>query len=114
MKKISQKDLLILDEADWHLFDERIDLPKTYGILAMSATQAGIKGGNEERLLSNLKFQIIDSEIVGSIDWETPLEVLDLERFLDLERSRRARLIWCEDRDVQQFKKEAESWSYAV
>ena len=80
----------------------------------MSATQAGNKGGNEERLLQNLKFQIFDSEIMGSVDPSEKPKAVNLERFLDLERSRRARLIWCEDRDVQQFKKEAESWSYTV
>ena len=64
MMNMKKTDLLILDEADWHLLDERSDLPKEcYGVLAMSATTVGNKGGNEERLLECLKFKDCDSKI---------------------------------------------------
>ena len=39
---MTKDDLLILDEADWHLLDKIIDLPKScYGIIAMTATEVG-------------------------------------------------------------------------
>ena len=50
--KMTKKDLLILDEADWHLLDEIQDIPnKSYGVLAMTATDVGHLGGNEEQRL---------------------------------------------------------------
>ena len=39
---MTKDDLLILDEADWHLLDQISDLPRTsYGIIAMTATEVG-------------------------------------------------------------------------
>ena len=53
VKNMTTKDLLILDEADNLLLDQLIDLPaKSYGVLAMTATDVGHRGGNEERLLN--------------------------------------------------------------
>ena len=49
--KMTKKDLLILDEADKHLLDELIDIPTCYGVLGMTATDVGIKDGNEMRRL---------------------------------------------------------------
>lgn len=49
--KMTKKDLLILDEADKHLLDKLIDIPACYGVLGMTATDAGIYGGNESRRL---------------------------------------------------------------
>ena len=49
--KLTKRDLLILDEADKHLLDELIDIPTCYGVLGMTATDAGIYGGSEERRL---------------------------------------------------------------
>ena len=51
MGKMTKKDLLILDEADKHLLDDLIDIPTCYGVLGMTATDAGIYGGNESRRL---------------------------------------------------------------
>ena len=45
---MTKADLLILDEADWHLLDKICDLPKeSYGVLAMTATEVGSQNGNE-------------------------------------------------------------------
>ena len=42
VKEMTKDDLLILDEADWHLLDKISDLPKSsYGIIAMTATEVG-------------------------------------------------------------------------
>jgi len=46
-----QKDeLLVLDEADWHLLDECKDLPvNSFGVIGMTATEVGRKDGHEEK-----------------------------------------------------------------
>ena len=39
---MTKDDLLILDEADWHLLDQICDLPmNSYGVIAMTATEVG-------------------------------------------------------------------------
>ena len=51
MRESTKKVLLILDEADKHLLDDLIDIPTCYGVLGMTATDAGIYGGSESRRL---------------------------------------------------------------
>ena len=52
VERLTKADLLILDEADYHLLDELKDLPlKTYGVIGMTATDVGKTGGNEEKRL---------------------------------------------------------------
>lgn len=49
---MTKKDLLILDEADWHILDQTCDIPQNiYGVLAMSATDMGKQDGNEQARL---------------------------------------------------------------
>ena len=44
--------MLVLDEGDWHLLDMLSDMPtKSYGIIAMTATDVGSDKGNEKRRL---------------------------------------------------------------
>ena len=52
IQQMTSKDLLVLDEGDWHLLDELRDLPKkSYGVIAMTATDVGSDKGNEKRRL---------------------------------------------------------------
>ena len=102
---MGKDDLLILDEADWHLLDKLSDLPKKcYGVLAMTATDVGNLQGNEKKLLDMLKIQTFDSKIKGSFDASKPLVEIDDESFMDMERSHRARLIWCTEEQKEHFK----------
>ena len=49
LEQMKKSDLLILDECDWHAFDDLCDLPRSiFGVFAMSATDVGVKEGNEE------------------------------------------------------------------
>ena len=50
-EQIGQQDLLILDEADYHLFDDfcfcNASLPKCKGIIGLTATSYQVQGGVE-------------------------------------------------------------------
>ena len=56
---MTKDDLLILDEGDWHLLDQRCDLPKEkYGVFALTATDVGSRDGVEQRRLDHLRFKV--------------------------------------------------------
>ena len=105
----------MLDEGDWHILDMLSDMPtKSYGIIAMTATDVGSERGNEKRRLNQLKFIVHDSKITPSFDADMPLDNLDVEDFLDRLRSNRARLIWCMDSQVQELHVRAVKMDYTV
>ena len=47
--KVKKDDVLILDEADWHLLDSCSKLPNCKKTYALSATTIGKEGGTEAR-----------------------------------------------------------------
>ena len=61
-------DLLILDEADWHLFDDLCILPACRGVIGMSATSVTIGGGNESMYLAKMMFEVMQSGIACTIN----------------------------------------------
>ena len=66
---MTKDDLLILDEADWHLLDQISDLPRSsYGIIAMTATEVGNQHGVEKQRLDTLRITTHDSMIASNID----------------------------------------------
>ena len=67
--QMTKNDLLILDEADWHLLDELKDLPKeSYGVIGMTATDLSKAGGQEEKRLQQLRMPVFNSKIASNID----------------------------------------------
>ena len=114
-QKMLRTDLLILDEADWHLFDKLSNLPAAcYGILAMTATDVTKKGGNEQSLLEKLKFEVCDSKIYGGVTIDTEVKVIDLDRFFSIDRSTRPRLVWCHEYEHKYITGVAENWGHKV
>ena len=112
---MTKDDLLILDEADWHLLDQICDLPKTsYGVIAMTATEVGNQYGVEKKRLDMLKINIHDSKIPANFNVDQELESTNDENFLDCERIDHARLIWCTEDKLAYFSKLAEDWGYTV
>ncbi len=67
----SKSDLLILDEADWHLFDDicqrQVALPKCKGIIGLTATSFNHDYGVEKAFLEREGFWIIDSGIEDTL-----------------------------------------------
>ena len=61
-----------------------------------------------------MKFETFDSGITPPFAADMILEVVDLEQFLSTDRSKRARLIWCDDVNISHIKGTAEEWSYRV
>ena len=110
---MTKDDLLILDEADYHLLDEIKDLPpKNYGVIAMTATDVGKTGGNEEKRLQQLKMPVYQSKIAANIDLSKPLEKISIADFLNCNRNDRGRLIWCKETDLAAFKSAAIEKNY--
>ena len=113
--KMTKDDLLILDEADWHLLDQISDLPMTsYGVIAMTATEVGNQYGVEKKRLDTLKMTIHDSKIPANFDVEQVLQRISDVKFIDRERLEHARLIWCTEDKQAHFRKLAEDWGYDV
>ena len=114
--EMTKDDLLILDEADWHLLDQISDLPKkSYGIIAMTATEVGNQYGVEKKRLDTLKITIHDSKIPANFDVEQVLEKISDVDFLDRERnSEHARLIWCIEDTLAHFSNLATDLGYEV
>ena len=112
---MTKDDLLILDEADWHLLDQICDLPKTsYGVIAMTATEVGNQYGVEKKRLDTLKINIHDSKIPANFNVDQVLERISDVAFFDRERLEHARLIWCTEEKHAHFRKLAEEWGYDV
>ena len=102
---MTKNDLLILDEADYHLLDLVKDLPaEFYGVIGMTATDVGQKGGNEEKRLEQLKMKVYQSKIASNLDLNVSIPKISIESFLDCNRNTRGRIIWCEDKDIDTFK----------
>ena len=66
------EDLIILDEGDWHLFDDicqrEAPLPKCKGIIALTATSISNCDGKEEKYLKDANFKVIESGMTQNID----------------------------------------------
>ena len=66
------EDLIILDEGDWHLFDDICQgeepLPKCKGIIALTATSISNCDGKEEKYLKDANFKVIESGMTQNID----------------------------------------------
>jgi len=60
---MGKEDLLILDEAVWHLLDEVCDIPACFGVIGMTATDVGNEGGIEQQRLAQLGFKVHNSGI---------------------------------------------------
>ena len=60
-------DLLILDETDWHLFDDicqrDAEIPKCKGIIGVTATSMSMCEGVETAYLNHHNFKMVDSGI---------------------------------------------------
>ena len=69
MSSMTKNDLLILDEADWHLLDERKDLPRdSYGVIRMTATDFSRAGAHEAARMNQLRMPVFNSKIASNID----------------------------------------------
>ena len=106
---MTKDDLLILDEADWHLLDKICDLPMTsYGVIAMTATEVGNQYGVEKKRLDTLRITIHDSKIPANFDVDQVLQRTSDANFFNRERLEHARLVWCTEDKRAHFKKLAE------
>ena len=96
-EQIGPEDLLILDEADYHLFDDvyfrRATLPKCKGIIGLTATSYQVQGGVENEYLKKNKFSLIDSRISNTTE-EAELLPIKLEDFFSNSQDRTL-LIFC-------------------
>ena len=96
-EQIEPQDLLILDEADYHLFDDvcfrRATLPKCKGIIGLTATSYQVQGGVENEYLKKNKFSLIDSSIPNTTE-EAELLPIKLEDFFSNSQDRPL-LIFC-------------------
>ena len=106
---MTKDDLLILDEADWHLLDKISDLPmNSYGVIAMTATEVGNQYGVEKKRLDTLRITIHDSKIPANFDVDQVLQRTSDANFFNRERLEHARLVWCTEDKRAHFKKLAE------
>ena len=96
-EQIGPQDLLILDEADYHLFDDvcfrNAALPKCKGIIGLTATSYQVQGGVENDYLKQNKFSLIDSSIPDTTE-EAALHPIKLEDFFSNSQDRPL-LIFC-------------------
>ena len=105
VKNMQKDDLLLLDEADWHLLDERSVPPQCLGVIAMSATTVGKKNANEEYRLKELGFEMIPSLIEGDFDPDKDVKETPAEEVLGDSSDNMAVVVLCIDEDIEQYQK---------
>lgn len=83
--QVDRQDLIILDEGDWHLFDniseKGANLPKCTGIIGLTATTKSQNEAKEEAYLKQNNFIIVDSCIQDTTN-DTPPTPIKLDDFL--------------------------------
>ena len=80
LRKMEDKDLVIIDEADVQLIDKLCDLPeKSCKVIAMSATSVSKSDGIEAEYLAKLGFIVLDSGIKPPFNLDKPLLPIKLE-----------------------------------
>ena len=96
--EMTSQDLLIFDEADYHLFDDvckrKARLPKCKGIIGLTATSFQVDGGVEYEYLKRQSFTLIASGIPDSTN-EVQLTPIDLPSFFTNSKDRPL-LVFCD------------------